>query len=129
MRTIVIGLLLSISAFAQAEILEVNIWKSMPGQGPVTFQYGQEIRAIHETLGANVQIGADLEGRMHYVLTFENWTEWAKFGAKAQNSEALTAFWANVNANPSGELEDNYLLNVAAPGGDGSVYQVFIWQP
>lgn len=129
MRTIVIGLLLSISAFSQAEILEVNIWKSMPGKGPMTFQYGQEIRAIHEALGANVQIGADLDGRMHYVLSFENWAEWAKFGTKAQASEEVAAFFAKANANPSAELEDNYLLNVAAPGGDGSVYQVFIWEP
>ena len=129
MRTIVIGLLLSISNFAHSEILEVNIWKSLPGKGPLTFQYGQEIRAIHEKLGANVQIGGDFEGRMHYALSFENWAEWAKFGAKAQASKAVADFFAKANKNPSAQLEDNYLLNVAAPGGDGAVYQVFIWEP
>ncbi len=129
MRTIVIGLLLSISAFAQADVLDVNIWKSMPGKAPLTFQYGAEARAIHQDLGADVIIGADTDGRMHYVLTFENWAEWAKFGAKAQASEEVAAFFTNANQNPSAQLEDNYLLNVAAPGGDGSVYQVFIWQP
>ena len=44
-------------------------------------------------------------------------------------SEEVAAFFTNANQNPSAQLEDNYLLNVAAPGGDGSVYQVFIWQP
>lgn len=129
MRTILIGLLLSISSFAMGDILEVNIWKPLPGKNSLMFQYGQEIRAIHEALGANVQIGADFEGRMHYVLTFENWAEWAKFVAKADASEAVAAFFAKASQNPSAQVEDNYLLNVAAPGGDGSVYQVFIWQP
>ena len=130
MRTIAIGLLLSISAFAIADVLEVNIWKSMPGMAPQTFQYGAEARAIHEDLGASVIIGADTDGRMHYALTFENWAAWAKFNAKADASEAWGAFIAKINQNPSAELEDNYLLNVASPGAPlAGAYQVFIWEP
>ena len=130
MRTIVIGLLLSISAFAQADVLDVNIWKSMPGKAPLTFQYGAEARAIHQDLGADVIIGADTDGRMHYALTFENWAAWAKFNAKVEASEAWGAFIAKINQNPSAELEDHYLINEASPGAPiAGAYQVFIWQP
>ena len=65
---------------------------------------------------------------MHYATTFENWAAWAAFGRKLEKSEAWSAFLAKVNQEPSAELEDNYLLNVPAPGGNGSVYQVFIWE-
>jgi hypothetical protein len=117
------------SSVGFADVLEVNIWNPTAGNGPLTFEYGQEARAIHQELGANVSIGADREGRMHYALTFKNWTEWAKFGAKLQKSEAWSAFLAKTNAAPSAELEDNYMLNVPSPGAVGSVYEVFIWDP
>jgi len=114
---------------AAAEVLQVNIFKPMPGNGAQTFAYGQEAKAIHEKLGGNVMVGADTEGRMHYAVTFENWAEWAKFRAKVNASKEITAFNKKVAANPSADLEDQYLLNVPSPGGVGAVYQVFIWEP
>ena len=70
-----------------ADVLEVNIWKSLPGKGPITMQNGQEARAIHEKLGATVTIGQDMMGRMHYAVAFKTWTEWVQFGNKLQVSE------------------------------------------
>ncbi len=128
MRTIVIGLLLSVSSMSMAEVLEVNIWKPELGKAQLTFQDGQDAKAIHETLGADVTVAGDLDGRMHYVQTFENWAAWAAFGNKVDSSEAWSAFLAKTRKNPSAELEDNYLLNVPSSGGSGSVYQVFIWE-
>ena len=36
---------------------------------------------------------------------------------------------AKISVKPSATLIDNNLLNTPVPGKDGSVYQVFIWQP
>jgi len=129
MRAITTAVLLFLSTFATADVLEVTIWQPMPGQGPVTFQYAAEAQAIQEKLGASVSVGADLEGNMHYALSFDNWTEWAAFGAKLDASPDWSNFLSKINAAPSAERLDHYLLNVAAPGGDGSIYQVFVWQP
>ena len=129
MRIIVLAVMLSFSSFALADVLEVNIWKSMPGKNQLTAQYGQKARAIMEQAGAGVTIGVDLEGRLHVATAFKNWADWAKFGSKMEKSEAWGAFMQEISANPSAELEDHYLLNTAAPGKVGKVYQVFIWEP
>lgn len=132
MRSLTIaGLLLATCAapIAVAEVLHVNIYKPTPGNSAQTFANGQEARAIHEKLGGNVIIGADMEGRMHYALSFENWAEWAKFSAKIDASKEAVAFNQKIAAYPSAELEDQYLLNVPSAGGVGAVYQVFIWEP
>ncbi|MCZ6830984.1 MAG: hypothetical protein O7F73_15625 [Gammaproteobacteria bacterium] len=129
MRTIVLGVMLLFSSFALADVLEVNIWKSMPGKNQLTMQYGQEARAIMEKMGADVIIGADLEGRLHVATGFKNWAAWARFGSKMDNSKEWAAFLEKIAANPSAEREDHYLLNTPAPGRVGKVYQVFIFEP
>ena len=129
MRTIAFGLLLLISSLATADVLEVNIYKSMPGKGQTTIQYGQEAKAIQEKLGGSVILGAALDGRMHYAMRFDNWAAWSEFGAKLHGSEEWTAFIAKISKNPSADLEENYLLNSAGPLATGGVYQVFIWEP
>jgi hypothetical protein len=129
LKIICLLLVASAAPIAAAEVLQVNIYKPTPGNSAQTFANGQEARAIHQKLGGNVIIGADTEGRMHYVLTFENWAAWAKFSAKIDASKEATAFNQKIATNPSAELEDQYLLNVPSPGGVGAVYQVFIWEP
>lgn len=128
MRKTIFGLLLTLSFSATADVLEVNIWKSVPGKGQITMQNGQDARAIHEKLGATVTIGQDMMGRMHYGVAFKTWTEWVQFGNKLQASKEWQAFWAKISADPSAELEDHYLLN--SPGADaiGGMYQVYIWE-
>ena len=128
-RLVCLLLVACAAPIAAAEVLQVNIYKPTPGNSALTFANGQEARAIHEKLGGNVVIGADTEGRMHYAVTFENWGAWAKFRAKANASKEFAAFNEKIAANPSAELEDQYLLNVPSPGGVGAVYQVFIWEP
>ena len=125
------ALLLLISSAATAQVVELNIWKPLPGKNALTLGYGQEARAIHEKLGANVGIGQDTEGRMSYALIFANWTEWAQFGGKLQASEEWSTFLAKISAAPSAELEDQYFLNVVSPlaAETIAVYQFFVWQP
>jgi hypothetical protein len=129
MRTIVFALMLSLSSLTTAQVLEVNIWKSLPGQNQLTIQYGQEAVAINNKLGGNASIGVDLAGRMHFVLAFENWAAWAKHTGKLQASKEWGAMLERFSKNPSAELEDNYLLDTPAAGADGNVYEVYVFQP
>ncbi len=101
----------------------------MPGKGNVTFQYGQEARAIQEKMGGQVVLGADQMGRMHFAMAFPDWTAWAKFNEKLQANPDWQAFITKVNQAPSAVLQDNYMLDQPSGGEVGSVYQVFIWQP
>ncbi len=101
----------------------------MPGQGQQTLQRGQEARAIHEKLGAKVAIAMDTDGRMHYAATYEDWADWVKVGSRLQTSEQWQTFGRRIAANPTAEVEDHYMLRVVSPGGGGSTYQVFVWDP
>jgi hypothetical protein len=129
MRVLVLGLLLSISSWTVADVLDVNIWKAMPGKNRMLVKYAAEAQAIQQKLGANASVGRDMEGRIHTVTNFKNWAEWAAFGEKLQGSSAWGKFLDKIDKNPSAELEDNYLLNTPLSGGSGGeVYQVFIWK-
>lgn len=129
MKSILVAVLLLAPPAALADVLEVTIWAPAAGKAPLTFEYGEDARRIQERLGANVTIAADLRNRMHVVQSFENWTEWAKFGDKLQKDDAWSDFIDRINAEPSAELESQYLLNVVSAGAPGNVYQVFVWQP
>ena len=129
MKIFAIGLLLSMSSFTVADVLVVNIWKSMPGKNQLTLQYGQEAKAIQNSLGADTTLGVDMEGRMHVARGFKNWAAWAKFGQKLQASKKWAAFLEKTGKNPSAELEDHYMMNTPVPGKVGAVYQVFIFEP
>jgi hypothetical protein len=113
---------------ASADVLEVNIYRSMPGMAPMTAQLGQEAKAIHEKLGATPTVKFDLMGRMHFAIGFENWAAWSNHGKKLSESKEWATFWAKATKAASAELEENYLLNVASPGGLGDVLQVYIWE-
>lgn len=93
MRVLVFGLLLSISSWTVADVLDVNIWKAMPGKNRVLVEYAAEAQAIQQKLGANASVGRDMEGRIHTVTSFKNWAEWAAFGEKLQSSSA----WGEVS--------------------------------
>ena len=44
----VLSLVVSLSATAQ--VLEVNIWKPIPGKSPLTYQYGMEAKVFRRNL-------------------------------------------------------------------------------
>jgi hypothetical protein len=129
MKILAISLLLTMSSLTVADVLVVDIWKSMPGKNQLTLQYGQEAVAIQKSLGANTTLGVDTQGRMHVAQGFKNWAAWARFGQKLQASKIWAAFLEKVNKNPSADLEDQYMMNSPVPGKAGAVYQVFIWEP
>jgi len=121
--------MLSLSSSVVADVLEVNIWKAMPGKNELLTKYAHEARAIQQELGSNSAIGRDTDGRIHTANSFKNWAAWAAHGEKLQGSKKWGKFLAKISKKPSAELENNYLLNtpVGAMSG-GSVYQVFIWK-
>lgn len=126
-KTLLLACLISGSA-ATADVLEVNIYRSMPGMGETTAQLGQEAKAIHEKLGAMPTVKFDLMGRMHFAIGFQNWADWSNHGKKLSESEEWSNFWAKATKAASAELEEHYLLNVVSPGGLGDVLQVFVWE-
>jgi hypothetical protein len=88
----------------------------------------KEAQAIINKAGGSAIIGVDRDGTLHFVTNHKNWTEWAEQTTNLDKNEAWTSFIAKWNSNPSAELIENYLLNTPVAGGDGDVYQVFIWQ-
>ena len=128
MKTLVALALTLITSVASAQVLEVNIWKPAMGGSEATMAAAREARSIIEKEGGNASIGVDLDGTLHFVTFHDNWAGWAAQTAKLENSKAWGEFIARWNADPAAELIENYLLNTPVSGGDGDVYQVFIWE-
>lgn len=128
MRVLITSLLLC-SSLVAAQVLEVNIWQPMPGLAEKTVQYGKEAEGIVNELGGNAMVAQDRNGNLHFVTSHKNWAEWAAFQNKRTGSKAWTSFLSKISDKPSATLLKNYLLNTPAPGKDGAVYQVYIWQP
>ena len=129
MKKIISILTLLVSTPVLAEVLDVSIFNPMPGKAQVMAQTAQEAKAIQEKLGANTSIAFDIDGRMHYVSTFENWQAWTAHGDKLDSSEEWQALGQKIGANPSAVREDRYLLNTVASAEPTDMYQVFIWEP
>ncbi len=129
MRILIASVLLAYCSVAGAQVLEVNIWQSIPGMAGKTVEYAKEGAGIIKDIGGSATLGQDRNGNLHFVTAHKNWAEWAAFQKMQSNSKAWVSFLAKFNANPSATLINNYLLNTPVPGKQGSVYQVFIWEP
>jgi hypothetical protein len=129
MKKLIASALLLCASFANAQVVEVNIWKPMPGMVEKTVKYAREGAAIVDGLGADAMVAQAMDGSLHFVTSHKNWADWAAFQKKRSGSEAWSSFVASFSASPSAELTANYLLNTPSPGKDGPVYQVFIWTP
>lgn len=128
MRVLLAIALTLFTSLAGAQVLEVNIWKPKMGGAAGTLAAAKEAQAIITKAEGNVSIAVDLDGTLHFVTYHENWAEWAAQTAKLEKNETWTSFIAKWSADPSAELIENYLLNTPVAGGEGDVYQVFIWE-
>lgn len=91
-------------------------YRPNPGQGQAVIANTLKAKAIHEKLGAKVQILLDEEGLIHYVTSHANWEAQGQFEDVVnggQNKE-WDEFWAGVTANPSAELVD--VLRISSVG-------------
>ncbi len=127
--TAVFFMLLAIVRPASGDVLQVNIWQPMPGKAATTIQNAQTARAIHTQAGANVVVGSDQMGRVHYGIGLPSWEAWGQFRAKMAADAEWSAFVEKLGKNPSAVLEDVYMLDQPAGGAIKSVYHVSIWEP
>ena len=121
-------LVLMASTLAQAKVYEVNIWKPFVGKNQTMYEHANAARQIHEKHGATVRITNDFVGRMHYTIEFENWKTWNAFYGNVLPSKDWVDWQAKASKDPAAELMENWLVNVAAEGKTGPVYQTFIWK-
>jgi len=103
--------LLFIVAPANAEVSDVFIWQPMPGKVSEVVRNGLDIKPLHEKLGARIWIGVDRMNRVHYVASFDNWSDWAKFQDAVQKSKELAEWWEKANMNPVAKLIQNYAIS------------------
>mgnify|MGYP001547139783 FL=1 len=128
MRVLLAIALTLLTSLASALVLEVNLWTPQMGGAAGTLAAAKEAQAIIAKAEGNASIGIDLDGTLHFVTYHENWAEWAAQTAKLEKNDSWTSFIAKWSADPSAELIENYLLNTQVAGGEGDVYQVFIWE-
>ena len=83
------------SDFAGPFVYGVWVWDPAPGYEVELIQNFARAAEIHENLGARAEgysEGFGGNGKYHYVLFFDNWTEMGKFFQKASISEELAEF-------------------------------------
>ena len=88
-------------------------------------------KAIHEKLGADVFIGMDQRGRMHYGINAENSAARGALFDKIQASEEFAALMNNASqSDKAATMIMAYNMNVALGGGvGGKVVHAFQYQP
>ena len=128
MKMKLLFLLTFISTALFADVLEVRLWKAIPGSSAQLMQNALEARGIHQKLGGQVVVATDRQGRLHYATAHKNWTGWAAFQKKLEASEEWSAFAQKIGAAPTATLESHYLVNQVAPMLPSKVYQVFVWE-
>lgn len=88
-----------------------DIRNDVPGAFDSFMATAQQSVAIHSALGASPGINIDELGNVHYELSFDSWTSWAKFNAALQKNAEWTALLKKANANPTAELVKVYMVD------------------
>ena len=95
---------------ADGNVTVVFSWKVDRGKTGDFVQLAAKAKPIHEKLGASVGINVDELGRVHYVMTYENWEAWGKTSAAVGQSEEWAAFLEEANRTPMADLENVYRI-------------------
>jgi hypothetical protein len=98
-----------VAPLAVGGVYEVGIWTPNPGRTADTVARAMEIKALHEKAGAKVGVNVDQMGRVHYVLTFENWAAWGKF--QDTPNPDVEATMARFGRDSSAALTQTYLAS------------------
>ncbi len=126
-------LLLSVvSASAYAQVLSVFIWDAPPGNDAQMYEIAGKAKTIQEKLGAEVFIGTDQRGRMHYGITFDNAAARGKFTDSLMADEAWQALIADASQREGAatlQTVHNLRTAVAGSGENGRVIMVYQWRP
>ena len=126
MKTALFMLLAVFASITSAQVLQVDIWKSKPGQEAKTIAYAKEGQAIGNKLGGNIMVGQDISGDLHYVSNHENWAAWAALTAISTLSRCTgmvtggSSACAGVPSRPSrSRLNPRNSLRMIVPPYDG----------
>ncbi|MGI9326618.1 MAG: hypothetical protein ACR2PZ_15470 [Pseudomonadales bacterium] len=83
-------------------VYQVYIWEAERALGEL-IESAMKAEAIHEKAGVDVSINIDQMNRMHYVMSYANWEDWAKF-QDGTPSEEWNNYWAEASKDPAGKL-------------------------
>lgn len=125
-------LLCAFSASAYAQVLSVFIWDAPPGHDAQMYETAAKAKAIHEKLGAEVFIGADQRGRLHYGISFDTAAARGKFIDQLSNNEAFQTLMTEASQREGAATmltAHNLRTVVAGSGEDGTATIVFQWRP
>ncbi len=131
MKKIMFALVMFFAASVHATVTSVFIWDSPPGGDAAMIATAMSAKAIHEKMGANVFIGVDQRGRLHYGVTFENSAARGAFFDKTQSSEEFTALMNEASQrDKAGTMLTAYNMNVVLGSGvDLRAIHVFQYRP
>ena len=132
------AILVSLSAGAQSEILEVYRWQATPGMDAQMLETWRAAKAIHEEVGATVyafqgDVGTNLH--VNYLMRWDSEAQWGASKDALAKSLAWQAMLANSSAESPATLQwsmrvSNLDSSVKADSfDDGKVFSVFIWKP
>lgn len=88
--------------FDNLVVYNVFVWQPSPGQAANLVARMIEAKAIHEDLGARIDIyseGIGGTGNYHYVISAKSWTELAAVNTRMSESKAWSAFQAANDPN------------------------------
>ena len=125
-------LLFAVSASASAQVLSVFIWDAPPGDDAQMYEIAGEAKALQEKLGAEVFIGTDQRGRMHYGITFDDAAARGKFTDSLTADEAWQALMADASQREGAatlQTVHNLRTVVAGSGENGRAIIVYQWRP
>ena len=131
MRTVLLGLAMLLCASTHAVVTSVFIWDAPPGGDAAMIQTAMAAKAIHEKLGADVFIGVDQRGRLHYGINAENAAARGAVFDKIQASEEFAALMSESSqGDKAATMKKAYNMNVALGSGvDRRVIHVFQYRP
>jgi hypothetical protein len=90
-----------------SKVYQVYVWEAYPGRRAQLIESASTAQPLHEKLGASVGINVDQMGRVHYLMSFDTWGDWAKF-QDADPTEEVSDFFAEFYSNPPGKLVEVY---------------------
>ena len=90
-------------------VYQVFVWEPFSGRSAELFGKANEASEIHAKSGAGIAINMDQLGRMHYVMSFDSWSQWGEF--QDNPSAAWTVFWKSFQDNPPGKVIQTYMAN------------------
>tara|TARA_B100000900_G_scaffold265282_1_gene226300 strand:- start:321 stop:1016 length:696 start_codon:yes stop_codon:yes gene_type:complete len=99
------------SDFSDPFVYSVQVWEATPGKMQELLTNFMTAKSIIEDTGARVEIyseGTGGNGKLHYVLLYENWTKMGESYAALQSSSEWASFQASTAQSVSGTLVSSH---------------------